>query len=69
MLNLWRKPLDGQNRIVIVPPSGGKITVTVVGIQGGRVKVAVDAPADWSIDREEVFEAYQRERASRQVGR
>ena len=33
---------------------GDDITVTVRGIQGGQVKLGVQAPADVAVDREEI---------------
>ncbi len=48
MLVLTRK----ENQRVMI---GDDVTVTVLAIQGGRVKLGVDAPAETIIDREEVF--------------
>jgi sRNA-binding carbon storage regulator CsrA len=55
MLSVWRQSRRDRNRIVVIPPSGGKIAVTVVAVVDGRVKVAVDVPTDWQIEREEVY--------------
>jgi carbon storage regulator CsrA len=33
---------------------GGRIVVTVVQVDGGRVRVGIEAPADVVIDREEL---------------
>jgi carbon storage regulator CsrA len=40
---------------------GGKVVVTVLSIQGGRVKLGVEAPAEVSIKRKETGEAIQEE--------
>ena len=36
---------------------GDHVTVTVVGVKGGQVRLAINAPDDVSVDREEVREA------------
>lgn len=36
---------------------GDKITVTVVGIKRGQVKLAIDAPPDVPIMRQELYDA------------
>ena len=38
---------------------GENIFVTVLRIEGGRVKIGIEAPADIQIDREEVRTAHQ----------
>jgi carbon storage regulator len=35
---------------------GADVTVTVVGVQGGQVKIAIDAPRDITVDRAEISE-------------
>jgi len=50
-LIVTRKPGE---RIMI---DGGRIVVTVVQVDGGRVRVGVEAPVDVVIDREELHEA------------
>jgi|688.fasta_scaffold431704_2 carbon storage regulator len=47
-LVVTRKPGE---RIMI---DGGRIVVTVVQVDGGRVRVGIEAPADVVIDREEL---------------
>jgi carbon storage regulator len=47
MLVLTRKP---EQSIIIA----GDIVVTVLGVEGGRVKLGIQAPEDVSIVREEV---------------
>jgi len=39
----------------------GKIKITVVAVDGDKVKLAIDAPKDIPILRQEVFEAIERE--------
>jgi carbon storage regulator len=60
MLVLTRKP--GEQ--VCVPQCG--LSVTVVAVQGGSVRLAFDAPSELGIYREEVW---QRVRADRRPGR
>lgn len=40
---------------------GEHITVTVVGIKGGQVRLGIAAPADIAIHRAEVFHRFQAE--------
>ncbi len=49
MLVLSRKK---NERIVI----GDDVTVTIVEIRGDKIKIGIEAPADVSVDREEVRE-------------
>ena len=49
MLILSRKP--GQSLVI-----DGKIRVRVLEIEGGRVRLGVDAPPEVEIHREEVFD-------------
>ena len=41
---------------------GDEITVTVLEVQGDKVRVGIDAPRDVSIHRREVYDAIRRER-------
>lgn len=50
-LVVTRKPGE---RIMI---DGGRIVVTVVQVDGGRVRVGIEAPVDVVIDREELHQA------------
>jgi carbon storage regulator len=38
----------------------GRITVTVVDVRGGRVRLAIDAPAEVPVHRREVHERIER---------
>lgn len=40
---------------------GDNIKVTIVDIRGDKVRMGIEAPADVSIHRQEVYEAIQRE--------
>ena len=40
---------------------GDEISVLVIEIQRGQVKVAIDAPRDVTVHREEIYELVQRE--------
>jgi len=39
---------------------GDNIVITIVDIQGGKVRIGVEAPCDMSVHRHEVFEAIQK---------
>lgn len=45
---------------------GNDITVTVLGINGGQVRLGVNAPRDVRVDREEVRERIAREEQAAQ---
>ncbi len=61
MLVLTRRP--GESIRI-----GDEISVLVIEIQRGQVKVAIDAPRDVTVHREEIYELVQREnrKAARQ---
>lgn len=40
--------------------NNGQVSITVVRINGGKVRLGVTAPADVPIDREEVYERKQK---------
>jgi carbon storage regulator len=42
---------------------GNDVTVTVVAVNGNQVRIAVGAPKDVAIHREEIFERVQSEKA------
>lgn len=64
MLVLTRKKSE---RIIIIAPDGTKIYATVVEFRSGdRVRIGVDAPLDWLIHREEVYDAILRDGAQPQ---
>jgi len=56
MLILTRRP---QETIRV----GEDITITILGVEGNKVRVGIAAPRNVSVDREEVFERKQREQA------
>jgi carbon storage regulator len=49
-------------RIVITSPEGVHVSVMLVDIRGDKARLGFDAPEDWSVNREEVEVAIQRER-------
>ncbi len=65
MLCLSRKE---NERLVVAERESGRIvlSILVVDIRDDKVRLGVDAPPEWLIDREEVFE---RRLASRAAGR
>ena len=42
---------------------GGNITVTVLGIRGGQVRIGIDAPKETPVNRTELVEVIARENA------
>jgi carbon storage regulator len=53
MLILTRRPAE----ILVI---GDNITITVLDIRGGRVRLGVNAPRDITVNREEIFEKTRR---------
>ena len=47
---------------------GDDITITVIGIQGGRVRLGIEAPHDVPINRQEVWDAIQRQKGDTSCG-
>ena len=43
------------------------ITMTVLGIQGGQIKMGITAPKDVSVHREEIFERIKREGQRKEI--
>lgn len=54
MLILTRRP---QEAIRV----GNEVTITVLGVEGGKVRIGITAPRHISVDRQEVYERKQRE--------
>ena len=40
---------------------GDDVTVTVLGIKGGQIRIGISAPRDVAVHRQEVFERIQQE--------
>jgi carbon storage regulator len=40
---------------------GDDVTVTVLGIKGGQIRIGISAPLDVAVHRQEVFERIQQE--------
>ncbi len=60
MLVLSRK----RNEQVII---AGNVVVTIVEIRGDKVRLGIEAPADVTVHRKEVFDAIRREAANSSV--
>lgn len=43
---------------------GDDISITVLGVKGGQVRIAIDAPKDIPVHREEVYERIKREESA-----
>lgn len=54
MLILTRRP---QETIRV----GDEVTITVLGVEGSKVRIGINAPRHISVDRQEVYERKQRE--------
>jgi carbon storage regulator len=54
MLILTRRP---QETIRVGPD----VTITVLGVEGGKVRIGITAPRHITVDRQEVYERKQRE--------
>lgn len=66
MLVLTRWPGE---RVMMELPDGRLITIQTSGGSGGRIRVAIDAPRDIVVNREEVYhERRLRERRHAQIG-
>ena len=46
---------------------GDDVTVTVLGIKGGQIRIGISAPRDIEVHRQEVYEKIQRERSKEQA--
>ena len=57
MLILTRRP---QETIRV----GDEVTITVLGVEGSKVRIGINAPRHITVDRQEVFERKQRESQS-----
>ena len=60
-------PGKEQNMLLLTRKVGEKlkigddVTVSVLGVKGGQIRIGIDAPRDVKVDREEVFQRIQKE--------
>jgi carbon storage regulator len=73
---LSRKPLYPDKEIAMLILTrrlneavmiGDEVTVTVLGIKGGQVRLGISAPKDVAVHREEVYERIKHEHAMEQA--
>jgi carbon storage regulator len=43
---------------------GDEVTVTVLGVKGGQIRLGINAPKSVTVHREEIYERIKRERQS-----
>lgn len=60
MLILSRRP----NESLVITCGDTEIVVTVLGVKGNQVRIAVDAPKDVIVHREEVFDRIQADKGA-----
>ncbi len=61
---LWLRRKEGDS--IVIP--GADIEIVVMAIDGDTVRIGVDAPANVSIYRREVWRAMQRDEGNRVLG-
>lgn len=47
---------------------GKEVTVTVLGVKGGQVRLGVEAPKDVAVHRQEIYDRIQREEPLKRSG-
>jgi carbon storage regulator len=52
MLILTRK----MNQSIVIGDGDNKVTLTVLGVQGGQVRLGIDAPRNVAVHREEIYD-------------
>ena len=46
---------------------GDDITISVLGVRGGQVRLGIDAPKDVSVHREEIYQRIQQENTQQET--
>ena len=51
-----------QDETIVIGSGANAVRVTIVSVQGDKVRLGIDAPRDVSVHRLEVYETIQKER-------
>lgn len=63
MLILTRRPTES---VIFIKDNEPIITVRILGVKGSQVRIGTDAPQEWEIHRDEIWERIQMERMQKE---